>query len=137
SCFVCRNGVFCYSLFIKRLPLLYLVWRLDRECHQCPAVLHACAPPRVETVLLRILPQPLCVCISISVSAPCCLSCVCSWLSPCAINSVPSIPQLEVCSFRDRIPDRKRRMDSASSATAACPRAEAAVRHHHSLAPHQ
>src|SRR4029434_9591537 len=48
SCFVCRNGVFCYSLFIKRLPLLSLVWRLDRECHQCPAVLRACAPPRVE-----------------------------------------------------------------------------------------
>src|SRR4029434_11058252 len=23
SCFVCRNGVFCYRLFIKRLPLLY------------------------------------------------------------------------------------------------------------------
>src|SRR4029434_3067963 len=56
SCFVCRNGVFCYSLLIKRLPLLYLVWRLDLECHQCPAVLRACAPPRVETVL-RILLQ--------------------------------------------------------------------------------
>src|SRR4029434_10831086 len=75
SCFVCRNGVFCYSLFVQRLPLLYLVQRLDRERHRCPAELPAYAPPRVETALLRILPQPLCVRISISVSATCCLSC--------------------------------------------------------------
>ena len=102
SCFVCRNGLFVYSLFVQRLPLLYLVRRLDRERHRCPAELRACAPPRVVTVLLRILPQPLCVCISISVSATCCLSCVFLAVSVC--NKLCSkYPNLKVCSFRDRI----------------------------------